>query len=275
LGGSADLVALVQAHRIDEIVIAITHEVSGDLFQALMDCQGMGVRLVRMPDLYEQLTRRVPVEHIDQEWVLDALSRFSTLSHMERISRRLLDLACGLIGLAFLGLFLPLVALAIYLDDRGMVFYAQVRSGAAGKPFSVIKFRTMHCDAESDGQPQWAQEDDERATRVGRVLRKTRLDELPQVINVLRGEMSVVGPRPERPEFIAELEKQVPHYRARLVVKPGLTGWAQIHYGYGNSVKDALTKLQYDLYYIRRQSLWLDLYIVFRTIGVIFKFQGT
>jgi len=129
-------------------------------------------------------------------------------------------------------------------------------------------------DAEEEGHARWARPDDERITRVGRILRKTRLDELPQVFNVLRGEMSIVGPRPERPEFIAQLQEQVPFYRTRLVVKPGLTGWAQIHYGYGNTVEDALIKLQYDLYYIRHWSLWMELYVLFKTVGVVLRFGG-
>jgi lipopolysaccharide/colanic/teichoic acid biosynthesis glycosyltransferase len=133
----------------------------------------------------------------------------------------------------------------------------------------------MSTDAEKDGQARWATEDDPRITRVGRFLRKMRVDELPQLHNVLRGEMSIVGPRPERPEFIEQLEQDIPFYRTRLMVKPGLTGWAQIHYHYGNSVEDALTKLQYDFHYLRCWSLWLDLYIIFRTFGVAFRFQGT
>jgi lipopolysaccharide/colanic/teichoic acid biosynthesis glycosyltransferase len=133
----------------------------------------------------------------------------------------------------------------------------------------------MVTNAEKDGQPRWAAKNDARITRVGRLLRKTRLDELPQVLNVLRGEMSIIGPRPERPEFIEELQQVIPFYRTRLMVKPGLTGWAQVQYNYGNSVEDALVKLQYDFYYLRYWSLWLDLYIIFRTFGVVFKFKGT
>lgn len=275
LGSSADLRSLVRAYRVDEVVLAVTHEMREELFQALMDCRAMAVQVIRMPDLYEQLTRRIPVEHINEEWVLDALNDRSVLARLERAAKRLLDLACGLTGLVGLGLFLPFVVLAIWLDDRGAVFYTQTRSGLDGKPFRVIKLRTMCTDAEEDAHPQWAQKNDDRVTRVGRLLRRVRLDELPQVINVLRGEMSVVGPRPERPEFIAELQEQVPFYRTRLVVKPGLTGWAQINYRYGSSVEDALMKLQYDLYYIRHQSLWLDLSIILKTLGVVLRCQGT
>jgi exopolysaccharide biosynthesis polyprenyl glycosylphosphotransferase len=274
LGGSAEMLRLVRRYRVDDVVLAITHELRGELFQALLDCQAVGVHMIHMPDLYEQLTRQVPVEHVDEGWVLGALNGFPSPGHLERAARRLLDLFCGSLGLIGLGCLLPFICLAIYLDDGGPVFYTQVRAGLGGRPFRVIKFRTMRTDAEPDGRPRWAREGDDRATRVGRILRKTRLDELPQVINILRGEMSVVGPRPERPEFIAELEKQIPFYRARLVVKPGLTGWAQIHYGYGNSVKDALIKLQYDLYYIRHRSLWLDLYVIFKTVGVVLRGSG-
>ncbi|MEJ2555505.1 MAG: sugar transferase, partial [Anaerolineae bacterium] len=160
------------------------------------------------------------------------------------------------------------------LDSPGPVFYRQIRSGRAGRAFSILKFRTMSTDAEKDGQPRWAAENDPRITRVGHFLRKTRLDELPQLHNVLRGEMSIVGPRPERPEFIEQLEQDIPFYSTRLMVKPGLTGWAQVHYRYGNNVEDAQIKLQYDFYYLRYWSLWLDLYVIFRTFGVVFKFKG-
>jgi exopolysaccharide biosynthesis polyprenyl glycosylphosphotransferase len=275
LGSSADLRSLVRTYCVDEVVLAVTHEMRGELFQALMDCRAMAVQVIRMPDLYEQLTRRIPVEHINEEWVLDALNDRSALARLGRAAKRLLDLACGLTGLVGLGLLFPFVVLAIWLDDRGVVIYTQTRSGLDGKPFRVIKFRTMCADAEEDTHPQWAQENDDRVTRVGRLLRSVRLDELPQVINVLRGEMSVVGPRPERPEFIADLQEQIPFYRTRLVVKPGLTGWAQTHYRYGSSVEDALMKLQYDLYYIRHQSLWLDLSIILKTFSVVLRCQGT
>jgi exopolysaccharide biosynthesis polyprenyl glycosylphosphotransferase len=222
-----------------------------------------------MPALYEQLTRRVPVEHIDQGWILDALSGSESLSYMGSLAKRMFDLILATLGAIALGLVLPAVALAVALDDRGPLFYTQVRSGLGGKSFRVIKFRTMCVDAERDGRARWAKKGDDRITRVGRFLRKVRLDELPQVINALRGEMSIVGPRPERPEFIVDLERQIPFYRTRLVVKPGLTGWAQIHYEYGNSIEDALIKLQYDLYYIRHRTIWLDLYVILRTIRVV------
>jgi exopolysaccharide biosynthesis polyprenyl glycosylphosphotransferase len=198
----------------------------------------------------------------------------SIFNRLQRLSKRGLDLVVVLVSLPIFGLLIPLLALAIRLDSPGPVFYRQVRSGRGGKPFSIIKFRTMFTDAEKDGKPRWAMEDDPRITRAGRFLRKTRLDELPQIFNILKGDMSIVGPRPERPEFVAELSQAIPFYQVRLTVKPGLTGWAQIHAEYGNSVEDALVKLQYDFYYIRCWSLWLDLYTMFKTVYVVFKLQG-
>ncbi|MBN1814659.1 MAG: sugar transferase [Anaerolineae bacterium] len=275
LGGSCDLPTLVRERRVDKVVVAVTHQMGGELFQALIDCHTAGVHVVSMPVQYEQLTRRIPVEHVERGWVIASMNDLSALERPARWIKRLLDLALGGIGMLTLLLLLPFLAPAIALDSRGPVFYRQVRLGQGGRPFAVLKLRTMIASAESDGKPRWASENDARITRTGRILRKTRLDELPQVLNVLRGEMSMVGPRPERPEFIHDLQDQIPFYRTRLCVRPGLTGWAQVHYEYGNSVEDALIKLQYDLYYIRHWSLWLDLYVIFKTVGVVLRGGGT
>jgi exopolysaccharide biosynthesis polyprenyl glycosylphosphotransferase len=274
LGGSRDLLRLVRELQVAKVVLAVTHRVQGELFQTLMDCRAAGVEVTRMPTLYEELTRRMPVEHVEQGWVLEAMNGLSTLSRPSRWVKRLFDIVLGFVGGLVFAFLLPFLALAIVLDSPGPVFYRQARSGRGGRPFEVIKLRTMVPNAEKHGEPQWAQENDNRITWVGRILRKTRLDELPQVVNVLRGEMSIVGPRPERPEFIQELQEQIPFYRTRLYIKPGLTGWAQIHYGYGSSVEDALIKLQYDMYYIRHWSLWLDLYTIIKTVGVVLRFGG-
>jgi exopolysaccharide biosynthesis polyprenyl glycosylphosphotransferase len=274
LGTSQELLSLVHGRQVDEVVVAITHRMGGELFQALMDCRAAGVHVTRMPVLYEQLAHRVPVEHVEQRWVIEAMNELPALHRTSQWAKRLLDIALGLLGALVFLVLLPFLALAIILDCPGPVFYRQVRLGLGGRPYRVVKLRTMVPDAEQDGQARWAAADDERVTRVGRFLRRTRLDELPQVYNVLRGEMSIVGPRPERPEFIAQLQGQIPFYRTRLVVKPGLTGWAQVHYGYGNSVRYALIKLQYDLYYIRHWSLWMDLHVIFKTVGVVLRFGG-
>jgi exopolysaccharide biosynthesis polyprenyl glycosylphosphotransferase len=270
--GLRDLALQLQIH---EVVVAIDHTVEKDLFHQLAECQAHGIRVSLMPDLYEQLCRKVPIEHIDPAWVLHVLQGRRVFSRFQLGLKRLLDLALGFAGLIMLALALPIVALVIRLDSAGPIFYRQVRSGRAGKLFRVVKFRTMDTNAEKDGRARWAAKDDPRITRVGRFLRKSRLDELPQVLNVLNGEMSFVGPRPERPEFIGGLEQEIPFYRIRLMVKPGLTGWAQTQYGYGNTTDDALVKLQYDFYYLRNWSLWLDLYIIVRTFWVVFKLKGT
>lgn len=185
-----------------------------------------------------------------------------------------MDLLVATGCLLILGLLIPLVALFNRLDTPGPLFYRQTRVGLGGRLFQVIKFRSMRADAEGGTGAVWAAADDPRITGVGRWLRKSRLDELPQVINVLRGEMSIIGPRPERPEFVDDLARQIPYYRARHAVKPGITGWAQVRYGYGNTVDDARTKLEYDLYYVRHASFYLDSLIALKTVGVMFKLQG-
>jgi exopolysaccharide biosynthesis polyprenyl glycosylphosphotransferase len=273
LGRTVDLPWLVTHLEIQEIVVATERYVERDLFQLLVDCHGLGAQVSYMPDLYDKLSRRIPIQYIDPAWALNVMEKLP--SRLSLSCKRLMDLVLAGVGLLIFAPFLPLVALAIRLDSPGPVFYRQIRSGRAGRSFSILKFRTMSTDAEKDGQPRWAAENDPRITRVGHFLRKTRLDELPQLHNVLRGEMSIVGPRPERPEFIEQLEQDIPFYSTRLMVKPGLTGWAQIHYRYGNNVEDALIKLQYDFYYLRYWSLWLDLYIMFRTFGVALTFKGT
>ncbi len=168
----------------------------------------------------------------------------------------------------------PFVSIAILIDDGWPIFYGQTRLGRGGQSYRIIKYRTMRRDAEADGQPQWAKEDDQRATRVGRFLRKTHLDEWPQFINVFRGEMSLVGPRSERPELVDYFQKHIPFYRARLLVKPGITGWAQVNYGYAASIEETIVKLEYDLYYIKKRSIMMDIVILLRTPATMFGFRG-
>jgi exopolysaccharide biosynthesis polyprenyl glycosylphosphotransferase len=274
IGGHEQLLEAARARKVSDIVLAITGQIQGGLFRALLDCQEHGMDIVRMPVLYEQIMGRVPIEHLQADWLVTSLGEAAQFNNLTRLIKRLLDLAGAVAGLAGLLLILPFVSLAIRLSSPGPIFYRQTRVGRAGRRFTVIKFRTMASDAEADGLARWAEPDDARVTRIGRFLRRTRLDELPQFLNVLRGEMSLVGPRPERPEFIAALEEKIPFYRARLLVKPGLTGWAQINYGYGASVEDAAIKLQYDLYYLKHRSLWLDLAVLFRTLAVVLGFRG-
>jgi exopolysaccharide biosynthesis polyprenyl glycosylphosphotransferase len=196
------------------------------------------------------------------------------LNRFERIGKRGLDLICGLIIAAIFVVVFPFVAIAIKLDSPGDIFYKQERVGLYGAKFTIYKLRSMVQNAERNGQAQWAVKGDSRITTVGNFIRKTRLDELPQVINVLKGEMSMVGPRPERQQLIDKLAQQIPNFDRRLAVKPGLTGWAQVNYGYGSTVEDARIKLNYDLYYCKHQSLGLDFKILLKTFAVVLKMQG-
>jgi exopolysaccharide biosynthesis polyprenyl glycosylphosphotransferase len=274
LGTHQDLARLAWEHHIDEIVLAISRGLPPELMQLLMSCHEQGMAITPMPLVYERLTGKVAVEHIGSQWYVALPLQKHASDNGLRILKRLLDVTGGLVLGALLVVLTPIIALAIKLDSPGPVFYPQPRLGRYGQPFTVYKFRSMRDRAERDGEPQWASANDPRVTRVGKFLRRTRLDELPQVINVVRGEMSLVGPRPERPEFVEELQRRIPFYRTRLAAKPGLTGWAQINYGYGGSLADSLAKLQYDLYYLKHQSPWFDLLILARTILVVLRMQG-
>ena len=187
---------------------------------------------------------------------------------------RIVDLIGGLIGVAIFLFMMPFIGLLIFIDDGLPILYRQERLGQGAKPYKIIKFRTMVKDAEMDGKAQWASEGDQRITKLGRFLRKTHIDEFPQFINVLKGEMSLVGPRSERPSLIHDLQEDVPFYRARLLVKPGVTGWAQINYGYPETVDETINKLEYDLYYIKNRTIILDLRIILGTLPTIFGLKG-
>ena len=215
---------------------------------------------------------RLDIEQLHEGWL--ATARATREGWLKHGAHRSLDLAGALALLLFTLPLLVLVALAIKLDSPGPVFYCQERVGRGGRVFKLFKFRSMVVDAEAGGAPQWARKHDSRVTRVGRLLRLTRIDEIPQVINVLRGEMALVGPRPERPAFVEELARQIPHYDERAYVRPGITGWAQVNYPYGASVEDARVKLAYDLYYIQNRGLRLDLRILLRTVRVVLCQEG-
>ena len=274
LGSSRNLLSVISRHRIHEVVVSTDGKMRNELFEYLVECQSKGVRVSWLPDFFERIFQRVPVEHIDRNWAMGMMQNRAIFNRLELGLKRLMDLVLLLVAMPLFLLLLIPIAIAIKLDSKGPIFYRQVRLGRAGEPFSIYKFRTMGVDAEKDGKARWAETNDPRITRVGTLLRKARLDEIPQLINVLRGEMSIVGPRPERPEMVADLEKEIPFYRMRLLVKPGITGWAQINYDYGRTVDDALYKLQYDFYYVRYWSIWLDIYTLFRTVGVVFMLKG-
>jgi exopolysaccharide biosynthesis polyprenyl glycosylphosphotransferase len=274
IGNRADLVKIVRENRVAEIILAVTHEVSPALFRELLNTQEYGVEIKPMPLLFEQITGRVPVEHIGDSWYLALPVDDGTGSIFSAAFKRIFDIAVAGTGLLIFGLLLPFIALAIRIDSQGDIFYSQTRVGQGGRIFSVRKLRTMVTDAEHDGQAVWARKNDPRVTRIGKILRRLHLDELPQFLNVVSGEMSIVGPRPERPEFVAQLEKQIPFYRLRHAVKPGMAGWALVHAGYVDSVDDARVRVEYDLYYIKHQSLWLDIWILFQTAGHMLALGG-
>jgi len=264
LGNRGELMSAISEYRISTIVLAITHNVGGELLQILTDSLQHGVEIMPMPVLYEQLTGKVPVEHVGEHWSVSMPIEHPGTRAFWHLGKRIFDVVWAGLGLAFLILFFPIIALAIYIDSPGPIFYSQQRVGRYGKIFKVYKFRSMVIDAEKDGAV-WAERNDARVTRVGKFLRKMHIDEFPQFLNILKGEMSVVGPRPERPEFVEDLITEIPFYRVRHAIKPGMAGWGLVNQGYGDSKQDALVKLQYDLYYIKHQSLWLDFVILGQT----------
>lgn len=274
LGSSERLLEIIEDYRVSDIVVAINGEIKGETFQTILDAQERGMEITRMPIMYEELTQRVPIEHLESDWVIRSFVDQVRVSGLYEFSKRIMDLFGGAVGMVLFLLVFPFVSLAIVAESGFPVFYSQPRLGKGGSVFKIHKFRTMKQNAEADGEPKVALENDPRVTRVGSFLRKTRLDEMPQFFSVLRGEMSLVGPRAERPELVAEYQKQVPFYRARLLVKPGLTGWAQINYGYVATVKETIVKLEYDLYYIKHRSLAMDFGIVLRTIGTVLRRTG-
>jgi exopolysaccharide biosynthesis polyprenyl glycosylphosphotransferase len=274
IGPISALPGLAQAKRATDVVLAISRDIPGNVLTSLMECYEQGLRISTMSDLYEQLTNRVPVEYIGDNWfvVLPLNNNGQNLSY--RLIKRVFDIFISIVGLSLFAILFPFVALIMIIDSPGSIFYRQKRVGRAGTEFELIKLRSMIVAAEQDGEVKWAEKDDARVTHVGRFLRSTRFDEVPQLINVLRGEMSLIGPRPERPEFVTQLQQEIPFYRTRLTIKPGLTGWAQVNYDYGRSTVDALEKLRYDLYYIKHQSIQLDLVILLKTIGTILLLKG-
>ncbi|MFQ5923279.1 MAG: sugar transferase [Anaerolineales bacterium] len=274
LGRSSALLEIVEEEHVSDIIVAVRGEMQGEMFQALLDAQERGVEISRMPTSYEELFGRVPIRYLESDWVLSSFVDEVRVSALYLLIKRAIDVAGALAGLLVLFLVLPFAAIAILVETGRPVFYKQERLGQGAKRYSVIKFRTMQKDAEREGRALVAQKDDPRTTKVGRFLRRTYLDELPQFWSVLLGDMSLVGPRPERPELVAEYEKQVPFYRARLLGKPGITGWAQVNFGKGASVEGTAEKLEYDLYYIKHRGAGLDLWIILRTIGHVIGFRG-
>jgi exopolysaccharide biosynthesis polyprenyl glycosylphosphotransferase len=274
LGTSEKLLDYIEHYQISDIIVAINGEIKGETFQTILDTQERGIEITRMPIMYEELTQRVPVEHLESDWVIRSFVDQVRVSGVYELFKRLMDMLGGLVGVFIFMIFFPFTAIAIVLESGFPVFYSQERLGKGGRLFKIFKYRSMLQDAEADGEPRQATINDPRITKVGNFLRKSRLDEMPQFLSVLTGEMSLVGPRAERPELVAQFQKQIPFYRARLLVKPGLTGWAQINYGYVSNVKETVVKLEYDLYYIKHRTLGMDIAIVLRTIGTVLRRSG-
>ena len=271
LGDLDDLGAAISRADIDIVVFADA-SLRDRAMPVLLDAGRLDIRVVGLADFYEHAFGRVPVDRLSQTWFMSLLYLYR--GGYPAFFKRVLDVAFASVVLLFTALLFPLIALLIVVETRGPVFFRQVRVGEGGELFGILKFRTMVDGAENEGRALWAQENDRRITRVGKVLRQTRLDELPQLWNVLRGEMSVVGPRPERPEFLELLEQSVPHWTRRHLVKPGITGWAQVCCGYTSDAASALDKLSYDLYYITHRSPTLDFAVVAKTVTVMLSGSG-
>lgn len=273
LGGSSRIWQLVSSLGVEEVVLAVSRPTNEALFEGLATCYERGIAVTLMPHLYEEVARQVPVEHVGRHW-LGAVPLTHAGGGVYEALKRLVDVVVASLGMILTAPIMVIVALAIRVSSPGPVLFRQTRVGRHGEEFEIIKFRTMIVDAEQPGEVLWATRDDPRATALGKWFRRTHLDELPQLFLVLNGRMSLVGPRPERPEFVRELEKQIPLYAARYSVRPGVTGWAQIQYPYGSSISDALAKLRYDLYYVKHRSLILDVRIIARTLARVFGMRG-
>lgn len=271
---SDDLLSLCRLHSIDEIVVAMDDRRRKFPMDQLLECRLEGVEIVELVTFLERETGKVRLDILNPSWMI--FSEGFRQGRIHTTLERIFDVAASLVLLTAAAPFMLVTALAVKLTEgpRASIFYGQMRVGLYGRPFRLLKFRSMREDAERDGKPQWAQKNDARVTSVGAVIRATRIDELPQILNVLKGEMSFVGPRPERPEFVSQLNERIPYYRERHSIKPGITGWAQLCYPYGSSEQDAAEKLQYDLFYVKNHSLLFYLAILVQTVEVILWRKG-
>jgi sugar transferase (PEP-CTERM system associated) len=267
------LVDTVQELRVNEIIVAVRERRGGVLpLRELLDCKMSGVRVFDLSTFFERVRGQVRIDSLKASWLIygDGFRQNWGRSFVKRCS----DLLVASVLLVLAAPVMLVTALLILLEDGAPIFYRQERVGQSGTTFKVIKFRSRRRYAERDGKPRWASNADDRVTRVGRFIRRARIDELPQLINVILGEMSLVGPRPERPYFVDQLTREIPFYAVRHCVKPGVTGWAQVRYQYGASVDDAVQKLQYDLYYVKNHNLVLDTLVLFETVRVVLTGEG-
>ncbi len=264
--------AVAEDLRVKKIVVALKEKRGAFPVKELLKCRVMGIEILDGSTFYEMLTGKLIVEQINPSWLI--FSQGFQKSRTQRCMKRTIDLLISLAMMIVLSPLMALAAIVIKLDSKGPVIFSQERVGENRKPYMVHKFRSMRSDAEKGTGPVWAQKNDSRITRVGHFIRKTRIDELPQLWNVLKGEMSFVGPRPERDHFVKQLEETIPYYGERFSVKPGLTGWAQVCYGYGATVEDAVEKLNYDLFYIKNMTILMDIMIVGRTVKTVLFGMG-
>ncbi len=259
--------------NVGEIIVALTERRGGSMpMRDLLECKVYGIRVCDISTYFEKTMAQIRLDYVNAGWLIfgDGFNQGLARS----AAKRLFDLCGSLLLLVLAAPLMLATAVAIRLESRGPVFYRQQRVGFNGHTFDVVKFRSMREDAEGDGRPQWAQAQDDRVTAVGRIIRMLRIDELPQLINVLAGQMSLVGPRPERPFFVDQLTRDIPYYAVRHSVKPGITGWAQVRYQYGSTVHDSQEKLQFDLYYVKNHTLFLDLLILLETVVVVLTARG-
>lgn len=270
--GFEGLKSLGKKSRVDKIIVALEERRGVFPWKELLDCKLRGIEILEGVTFLEYLSGKIIAKKAPPSWLI--FSEGFRLHKWVRRSKRVIDILLSLAGLILTAPLMGVIAVLVKCSSKGPVIFSQVRVGQGGKEFKVHKFRTMREDAELQTGAVWAVEDDPRVTKVGRFLRKVRLDELPQFWNVLKGEMSFVGPRPERPVFVSQLERKLPYYGGRHAVKPGITGWAQVNYPYGASEEDALRKLEYDLFYIKNISLWFDLYIVLKTVKTVLAGEG-
>jgi sugar transferase (PEP-CTERM system associated) len=267
------LTDIVAEQQVDEIVVALTERRGGSMpLRELLDCKLQGVRVVDIATHFERTLGQIRLESLSAGWLIFGEGFGS--GWVRAIVKRIFDMVCASLLIVLTLPVMLITVLLILLEDGFPILYRQERVGLNGRLFNVVKFRSMRTDAEKDGKPRWAAASDDRITRVGRVIRKLRIDELPQLFGVLSGSMSMVGPRPERPYFVDKLTQEIPYYAVRHSVKPGVTGWAQVRYQYGASVEDSAAKLQYDLYYVKNHSLLLDIVVMFETIGVVVMRKG-
>ena len=261
-------------NEVDEIVLAIEDRRKNFPTQELLDCKMSGIDVIDLASFFERETGKIKLELIQPSWLIFGSGFHSGGFH--HVIKRIFDMVVSVCLLCLAWPFMLLAVIGIKIEDglNAPIFYKQIRIGEDGKPYYVMKFRSMFIDAEKDGKARWAEKNDSRVTRTGAFIRKTRIDELPQIFNVLKGEMSFVGPRPERPEFVVKLSEKIPYYTERHRIRPGITGWAQISYPYGSSDSDAVEKLQYDLYYVKNYSLFLDILILLQTAEVVLFGKG-